>query len=117
MPGRLATIVTGVWLMVAPAVLGYGDPAAANDRLVGPTVASIAFVAVWQVARPVRWAALPFGVWLLAAPLVLSYGQVEPTVSSVVAGLAVIVSTPPGRIDPARFGGGWRSVLGSDPHT
>jgi hypothetical protein len=114
-PARIVTIVTGVWLMFAPAVLGYGDPAAANDRLVGPTVASIAFVAVWEVVRPVRWAALPFGVWLVAAPVVLSYGQIEPTVSSVVSGVVVLASTPPGRIDPARFAGGWRAVWSREP--
>lgn len=106
---RLITVIAGVWLIFAPAVLGYDDPAAANDRLVGPAVAGSAFVAIWGVLRPVRWLAAPFGLWLLVAPFVLAYGA-APTISSVVTGLVVLVTTPPGREDPAQFGGGWRSL-------
>lgn len=107
---RLITVIAGVWLIFAPAVLGYDDPAAANDRLVGPAVAGSAFVAIWGVLRPVRWLAAPFGLWLLVAPFILGYGDPAPTISSVVTGIVVLVTTPPGREDPAQFGGGWRSL-------
>lgn len=99
--------------MFAPAVLGYGDPAAANDRLVGPAVAGTAFVAIWAVLRAVRWLAAPFGVWLLVAPFVLGYTDTAALVSSLVAGVVVLISTPPGGVDTDQFAGGWRSLWSS----
>lgn len=99
--------------MVAPAALGYGDPAAANDRLVGPAVAGAAFVAIWPVLRAVRWLAAPFGLWLIIAPFVLGYAEVSVMISSVVSGAVVLVTTPPGRADPGQFAGGWRSLWSS----
>jgi hypothetical protein len=107
---RFITIAAGVWLMFAPAVLGYGDPAAANDRLVGPAVAGTAFVALWEVVRSVRWIALPFGLWLALAPFVLGYSETAATVSSVVAAVVIVASTPPSPGDPSRFAGGWLSL-------
>jgi hypothetical protein len=107
---RVVTIIGGLWLMFAPAVLGYGDPAAGNDRIVGPTIAGAAFVALWPVVRPVRWLAYPAGGWLLMAPWILDYQVTAATVSSVIVGLVTVVATPFGRADPNRFGGGWSSL-------
>jgi hypothetical protein len=50
MINRLVTVLCGIWLMLSPAVLGYGGAAENNDRLIGPIVASFAFVAIWEVA-------------------------------------------------------------------
>lgn len=111
---RLVVVAAGVWLVFAPAVLGYGDPAAANDRLIGPAVAGAAFVALWGVLRPVRWLAVPFGFWLLVAPFVLGFEQTPATISSIVTGIVVLVATPPGSEDPGRYGGGWRALVGTD---
>lgn len=107
---RLVAVAAGLWLMFAPAVLDYGGRAADNDRTFGPIAASFAFVAIWQVLRPVRWVTLPIGVWLVAAPLVLDHGA-DAGASSVLAGLAIAVTSPMVRNDPARFAGGWSSVL------
>lgn len=111
---RFITVAAGVWLIFAPAVLGYGDPAAANDRLVGPAIAGSAFVAIWAVLRPVRWLAAPFGVWLLIAPFVLGYDEMSSMVSSLVVGVVVLATTPFGKEDPGQFGGGWRSLWSSE---
>lgn len=108
---RFITIAAGVWLIFAPAVWGYGDPAAANDRLVGPAVAGAAFVALWEVVRAVRWVAMPFGLWLLVAPFVLDYSHTVATISSIVAGVVILASTPPSPADPSRFAGGWLSLV------
>lgn len=51
---RLVTIAAGLWLVFSPAVLGYGDPAQFQDRIAGPVIAAVAFVAIWEVARAVR---------------------------------------------------------------
>ncbi len=100
----------GIWLMAAPAVLRYGDPAQANDRIVGPVAATFAIVAWWEATRSVRWANVPLGLWLLAAPWVLGYDATAATVNGVAAGLLLIVlATVEGKIEN-RFGGGWAAL-------
>src|SRR5215218_5792753 len=76
--------------LVGPAVLGYGDPARTNDRILGPIVAGLAFVAIWPVMRPLRWVDLLVGAWLFAAPWLLGYGT-GPAINSLVVGLLLMV--------------------------
>lgn len=72
-------IVAGLWLIIAPFVLGYHEIQAAlwNDVLVGIIVAAFA---VARVARPLMnpslsWINAVFGLWLIVAPFVLAYGS------------------------------------------
>src|SRR5690606_3775586 len=112
---QVINALLGVWLMAAPAVLGYGAPAATNDRIVGPVAASFAVIAWWQATRPTRWVNLPLGLWLVAAPFVLGYDATAPLVNSLVVGAALAaLSLVRGTVD-ARFGGGWRAVWGRRP--
>ncbi len=70
---RLLSAAAGIWLMTAPAVLRYSNPAQTNDRIIGPIVASISIIAIWQVTRAIRWLNLPLGAWLILAPALLGY--------------------------------------------
>lgn len=108
---RMVALVAGVWLMFSPAVLRYGDPAAANDRIFGPIAASIASVAIFEVVRPLRWLTLPVGVWLIIAPFLLNYTDSASVVSSVVAGVVIAVSALLGGETNQLYGGGWRTLL------
>jgi hypothetical protein len=110
---QLAAALLGVWLMAAPSLLGYPDPARLHDRIAGPLVASVAFVAAWEVARGLRRANLVAGAWLLAAPLVLGYGRLE-ALHSLVIGIAVIGLACLGGRVTQRFGGGWRALFRRD---
>lgn len=110
---RLASLVLGVWLMAAPAVLDYGDPARTSDRIVGPIVASVAFVAVWEVARALRWVNAISALWLLLAPWVLGYGPAAAANSLAVGVLLLTLAAVRGSMRQ-RFGGGWRA-LGRPP--
>jgi SPW repeat len=75
-------IVAGLWLIIAPFVLGYDEIQAAlwNDVVVGIIVAAFA---VARVARPLMnpslsWINAVLGLWLIVAPFVLAYGgQIE----------------------------------------
>jgi hypothetical protein len=109
---RLASLALGVWLMAAPAALGYGDPARTNDRVVGPIVASIACVAVWEVVRALRWVNVVPALWLLTAPWVLGYER-DAAVNSVAVGLALLALVVVRGPVRQRFGGGWRALLRS----
>ena len=72
-------IVAGLWLIVAPFVLGHQGIQAAlwNDVLVGIIVAAFA---VARVARPLMnpslsWINAVLGLWLIVAPFALGYGR------------------------------------------
>lgn len=120
---RFVSIVVGLWLMFAPAVLGYSGIAtvpAASDRIVGPLIVSAGIAAIWPEIRPLRWINVVLGAWLLVgvpvAALFIDW-PIEGLVSSIVAGALVITA---GRIRgpiDARFGGGWRSVWRDDIDT
>jgi hypothetical protein len=108
-PSLISTVI-GLWLMAAPAALGYGEPASTVDYIVGPIAASTAWVSMWAVTRPIRWFDVPLGVALIAAPFVLGY-PLQASVNSVVAGLILALLAPVRDRPTARFGGGWTAVL------
>ncbi len=102
----------GIWLMAAPAVLGYSGAAQANDRIVGPLVASCAIIAWWQITRGLRWLNVLLGAWLLLAPWVLGYQQSSTAINSMIAGAVIVaLSLVKGKTDKP-FGGGWRALFG-----
>ena len=111
---RIASFVLGLWLMAAPALIGYADLARTIDHIMGPIAAGSAFIAIWQLMRPLRWIGLVVGAWLLAAPWILEYGTV-PTVNSLVVGLLLAALAFLGAKTGKRFGGGWASLT-KDPH-
>lgn len=106
---QLLSAAVGIWLMAAPAVLGYSGAAATQDRIFGPVIATFALIAVWEVMRGVRYANLPSALWLLLAPWVLDYTG-GATLNNSVAGAAVLLlSLVRGRTS-SRYGGGWTAV-------
>jgi hypothetical protein len=110
MIAQIVAVAAGIWLVASPAVLGYGDSAAANDRIFGPIGASFAFVAIWEVVRSLRWATLPVGLWLILAPFVLGYPDVAAVVSSVLVGLVFSVTAFLGKETRQVYGGGWTTL-------
>lgn len=119
---RLVSVAIGVWLMAAPAVLGYSGVTAAeaSDRIVGPLVVSNAIVAIWPELRPLRWVNATLGTWLLVgvpAAAVLVDWPVPAVVNSLLCGaVTVVTARVRGELD-TRFGGGWRSVWRDDIDT
>ena len=53
MVAQLLVTTLGIWLTAAP-LLHYTGRAATNDHILGPLVASCAFVAIGEVMRGVR---------------------------------------------------------------
>lgn len=108
---RAVSALIGLWLMAAPALLGYAGAAATSARIAGPLVVSFAVVAMAEATRPLRWAEALIGAWLLVAPWVTG-APAAATVSDVVAGLLLLVLATMGGAVEGRYGGGWRAVLG-----
>lgn len=70
---RIVNTVLGLWLMVAPAILGHqADKTAASiDHIIGPLVGSLAVIAMCESVRPMRWGNVALGLLLVALHLVL----------------------------------------------
>lgn len=102
---RWLILVLGIWLVLAPSVLGYASPTArVNDVAVG---IAVAVVAVASVALPaLRFLHSALGAWLLLAPWLLAYGHdVHATVNDLMLGLLVLgLSMMPARRVPLRGG-------------
>lgn len=91
-----ASIVLGLWLMIAPVVFGYGfvGPAVWNGMVVGTLIVMVAAAkAVGQYRVPaVSWLNVILGVWLVVAPLVLDYAAAPPLLwNAIIVGLLLIV--------------------------
>lgn len=111
---RLVNILLGVWLLVAPAILGYDGPAAKNSWIVGPLAASFAVIAIWEATRPLRYMNVLMGLWLLLAPWVLQFESTLALWNSLIAGVLMIpVALVRGPIHQ-RFGGGWSALWKSE---
>ena len=77
--------------------------ARANDRIIGPIVASLATIAMWEVARPLRWVNVILGAWLLIAPWVPVLAHPARWNSLATGALILICSLVKGtRSSPAR---------------
>lgn len=94
-PLSAVPLAIGVWLLVAPFVLGYEnapDAAVVNDIVVG---ALVVLASVITLFSPLRWAAfaLPvLGIWLIVAPIVLDYGaQTDARANDVVFGILLLI--------------------------
>jgi hypothetical protein len=89
-------VLLGLWLLVAPFLLGYGNIAAAmwNDVIVGGLVLILAGVRVWKPAhnRWLSWTNVLLGLWLLAAPFILAYSEVAAAMwNDIIVGIGIAV--------------------------
>ena len=114
---QILNAILGIWLVAAPAVLGYDGTAADNAHIIGPVVASFAVISWWEATRTVRLYNIPLGAWLLLAPWVLGYDSSGPVVNDMLVGALVLgLSFVKGRVTET-FGGGWSTLWKTDtPH-
>ncbi len=104
-----AAALLGIWLMVAPTVLGYGAAARANGLIAGPLIVALAIISRAAVTRPLQHTNVGIAIWLLIAPWVLSF-PITPRINTLLVAVALLgVSLV--RCKPTdSFGGGWRAL-------
>ena len=89
-------VLAGIWLIIAPWVLGYAvlQGAVWNDVIIGIAVFVLACVRVFAAARfaSISWINFVLGAWLIIAPFVISYGVGGGDVGAGAAGNAGAVS-------------------------
>jgi hypothetical protein len=96
LPVTLAfSVLLGIWLMFAPAVLGGTETAANSDRLVGALIVTVAAISTAEVVRTFRFFNLLLAVWLLVAPWALIGSTSALAWSDVVSGVLVFALTLP----------------------
>ena len=89
----------GVWLMLAPSVLGSAGAAAHSDHLVGALIVTTAVIALVDVGRAMRFLNIAFDAWVIAAPWVLDGATPASRWSGAIAGtLAILLSLPRGPV-------------------
>lgn len=89
-------LVAGVWLIIAPFILGYSDLSSAttNDIVVGALVAILSAVRIFSVARWtwLSWLNVILGFWLIIAPFVLGYPIATPRFNDIILGIVIIIA-------------------------
>jgi hypothetical protein len=112
LPWTLAvSTALGVWLMVAPSVLGTEAGIANSDHLVGALVVTFSVIAWAEVTRSVRWLNALFGVWLLAASWFLAGGNSMTILSDVAVGLLLLLTSLARGITRERYAGWNRYII------
>jgi hypothetical protein len=112
LPVSLAfSVLLGIWLMFAPAVLGGTAPAANGDRLVGALIVTVAAISTAEVVRALRFLNGLFAVWLLVVPWALTGGTSGMVWNDVVSGVVLFALTLPRGAVRERYAGWDRWIL------
>jgi hypothetical protein len=87
----VGSTVLGIWLMVAPPVLGSQGTAANSDYLIGALVVTFAVIAWAEVTRSARSLNVLFGIWLVVAPWLLAGATSAARWNDMVVGTALVI--------------------------
>lgn len=102
----------GVWLMLSRLILGTDAPLADTDHLIGALVITVSFIAMAEVARPLRFLNIALGAWLILSPWITAGGSLPGTISNEIVGLAVLaLSLPRGRRSQEHYGSWDRFIV------
>ena len=101
----------GLWVMIAPAALGYsGTTAAKLAWLVGPLVFTFAWVALSGVLRALQWANVALGLALAIGGLAVAAGSLD-AVNHLACGVLVALLSIRRGARRHSYGGGWRALV------
>lgn len=112
---KFLNIFLGLWVMVAPGILGYSSAAADNGHIVGPIIVTFSVISLWEATHVLRQWNYPFAIWLLFAPWVLGYDDALAIGSDMLAGMLVIIFSSVKQNTKNQYGGGWASLLKENP--
>lgn len=112
---QLINVALGIWLMLAPSVLGFDGAPETIDRLIGPLVVLGGLLAIRDVTRSARYLLFLPALFLVLAPWFLHYQPGVALTTGSLTGIAIsICAAIPGRRHE-RIGGGWLALLRAEP--
>ncbi len=85
-------ILAGLWLIVAPFVLGYvASVPRWNDIILGIVIGVFALIRTFTPLRAawLSWANIVLGLWLIVAPFALGYPGTTPLWNDIILGIVV----------------------------
>lgn len=94
----IASAALGVWIMVAPTLLGSAASASHSDQVAGALVVTVAIIAMAEVVRAVRMLNVLVGLWIAIAGWVLGGGPPERWIGVLTGAAIVALALPVGRI-------------------
>lgn len=112
---KFINIVLGIWLMVAPDVLGYSEAAVDNGHIIGPIIVTFSTISLWEATDLVKRWNYPFAIWLLLAPWLLGYHGSIAMIMDTLAGAIVFALSAVKSPKKNNFGGGWSSLWKENP--
>lgn len=59
---KFLNIFLGLWVMVAPGILGYSSAAADNGHIVGPIIVTFSVISLWEATHVLRQWNYPFAI-------------------------------------------------------
>jgi hypothetical protein len=90
--------VVGVWVVIAPFLLGYRGTGSAlwNDVIVGVAVVILAVSAAMSenenTIKTMGWITAVLGLWLVLAPFILGYSAIAAALwSDIIAGVVILI--------------------------
>lgn len=86
-------IIAGIWLIVAPFILGFSGALRTNDIIFGIVVAILALIRVSmpEDAPWLSWLNMIFGIWLFLSPFFIGYLMVAALWNNIILGIVVAV--------------------------
>ncbi|MFA5925830.1 MAG: SPW repeat protein [Parcubacteria group bacterium] len=86
-------IVAGIWLIIAPFLLGFTGALRTSDIVFGIIIAILALIRVSapEEAPWVSWINMIFGIWILLSPFFLGYIGVAALWNNIILGVIVAV--------------------------
>ena len=111
MAALLLGIALGLWLTASPAVLDYAGIGRIGALVAGPIAASVGWIALSEVTRPVRRFNAGVGVWLLVTAFLFRQPR-SAAINSVVVGLLLCATAFWPAPVKGRYGGGWKALVG-----
>jgi hypothetical protein len=103
-------MLIGIWLEVAPDVLGFEGTSANNDYIIGPLVASFSIIAISEVTRGAKRLNTILGLGLFFAPMLFHYNEVTALVNDMLAGILIVIFSFKKGKRKHRFGDGWKAI-------
>jgi len=103
MRARWASFAVGLWLILAPLVLGYASVAAVLHEVALGLLVCVATLAALEWP-PARFALVAPALWLLAASDAIDWGSTAVAANEFASGLAVLLLAlvPAGKVANAR---------------
>ena len=107
---QIISALLGIWLMAAPTILGIEGTAADNHFIVGPLVATLAIIAIFESTRGLRKGNIALGAWLLVSPWLIGSEPLTAIIADMVTGALIVgFSMVKGELKE-KVGGGWQAL-------